>query len=124
MNQAAQSNIDVTLGWTGYNPYRNSQLENLGPWIDAGFTEESAKNYLGAIKDSLNNPNMASDMKLPGTQQYTGVVLDRELARFIAGEITAEQAVANIEEGWEEITEDFGREKQGDIYRLSLGITN
>jgi multiple sugar transport system substrate-binding protein len=124
MNQAAQSNFDVTQGWTGYNPYRNSQLDNLGPWVEAGFTEESAQNYLGAIKDSLNNPNMASDLKIPGSQQYTGVVLDRELARFIAGEISAEEAVANIEEGWEEITEDFGRDKQRDIYKLSLGITN
>ena len=124
MNQAAQSNFDVTQGWTGYNPYRNSQLENLGPWVEAGFTEESAKNYLGAIKDSLNNPNMASDIKIPGAQQYTGVVLDRELARFLAGDITAEEAVANVEAGWEEITEEFGRDAQRDIYGLSLGITN
>ena len=67
---------------------------------------------------------MASDIKIPGAAQYTGVVLDRELARFLADEITAEEAVANIEEGWEEITEDFGREKQSEIYKLSLGITN
>jgi multiple sugar transport system substrate-binding protein len=124
MNQAAQSNFDVTQGWTGYNPYRNSQLDNLGPWIDAGFTEEAAANYLGAIKDSLNNPNMASDIKIPGSAQYAGVVLDRELARFIAGEITAEEAVANVEAGWEEITEEFGRDSQAAIYQLSLGVTN
>jgi multiple sugar transport system substrate-binding protein len=124
MNQAAQSNVDVTIGWTGYNPYRNSQLENMEPWITAGFTEAFAENYLGAIKASLNHPNMASDIRIPGAQQYTGVVLDRELARFLADEITAEEAVANIEEGWEEITEDFGREEQLEIYKLSLGITN
>ena len=124
MNQAAQSNVDVTIGWTGYNPYRNSQLENTELWIEAGFTPEFAENYLGAIKASLNSPNMASDIRIPGAQQYTGVVLDRELARFLAGEITAEEAVANIEEGWEEITEDFGRDTQLDVYRLSLGVTN
>ena len=67
---------------------------------------------------------MASDIKIPGAAQYTGVVLDRELARFLAGEITAEQAVANIDKGWEEITEDFGRDSQAKIYKLSLGITN
>ncbi len=124
VNQAAQSNVDVTIGWTGYNPYRNSQLENIDNWVKAGFSEAFAKNYLGAIKDSLNSPNMASDIRIPGAQQYTGVVLDRELARFLAGEITAEQAVANIEEGWEEITEDFGRDSQRTMYELSLGITN
>jgi multiple sugar transport system substrate-binding protein len=124
MNQAAQSNVDVTIGWTGYNPYRNSQLDNTELWVKAGFSEETAKNYLGAIKDSLNNPNMASDIRIPGAQQYTGVILDRELARFLAGEITVEQALANIESGWEEVTEESGREEQKKLYKLSLGITN
>ncbi len=124
MNQAAQSNVDVTMGWTGYNPYRNSQLDNTANWVKAGFSQAFAENYLGAIKDSLNSPNMASDIRIPGAQQYTGVVLDRELARFLADEITAEEAVENIEEGWEEITEDFGRERQATLYKLSLGITN
>ncbi len=124
MNQAAQSNVDVTMGWTGYNPYRNSQLNDTALWVKAGFTQEFAENYLGAIKASLNSPNMASDIRIPGAQQYTGVVLDRELARFLADEITAEEAVKNIEEGWEEITEDFGRERQATLYKLSLGITN
>ncbi|MEO1292623.1 MAG: extracellular solute-binding protein [Pseudomonadota bacterium] len=124
MNQAAQSNVDVTMGWTGYNPYRNSQLENTAAWVEAGFSQEAAENYLSAIKESLNHPNMASDFRIPGAQQYTAVVLDRELARYLADEITVEQALANIEEGWEEITEDFGRDEQAAIYKLSLGITN
>ena len=124
MNQAEQSNVDVTMGWTGYNPYRNSQLDDTAAWVEAGFSQAAAENYLGAIKESLNHPNMASDFRIPGAQQYTGVVLDRELARYLAGEITVEQALANIEEGWEEITDDFGREDQAAIYALSLGITN
>jgi multiple sugar transport system substrate-binding protein len=124
MNAPEQSNFDVTQGWTGYNPYRISQFENIGPWVDAGFSKEAAENYLGAIGESLNNPNMASDLRIPGTQQYQGIVLDREMARFLAGEITAEQAMDNIFNGWEEITEDFGRDRQRDLYRASLGITN
>ncbi|MEM9439930.1 MAG: extracellular solute-binding protein [Pseudomonadota bacterium] len=124
MNQPEQSNYDVTQGWTGYNPYRISQFENIDPWVDAGFSREAAENYLGAIGDSLNNPNMASDLRIPGTQQYQGLVLDREVARFLADEISAEEALANIEAGWEEITEDFGREDQLSMYRASLGISN
>lgn len=124
MNQAAQSNVDVTIGWTGYNPYRNSQLNNTENWVEAGFSQAFAENYLGAIKDSLNSPNMASDIRIPGAAQYTSVVLDRELARFLAGDITAAEAVANIEIAWEEITDDFGRESQQTMYKLSLGVTN
>lgn len=124
MNQAAQSNVDVTIGWTGYNAYRNSQLDNVDLWVKAGFSKEAAENYLGAIKGALNNLNMASDFKIPGAQSYSGVVLDTELARYLAGEITVEEALANIEAGWEQITEDFGREAQIKAQALALGVTN
>ncbi len=80
MNQAAQSNVDVTIGATGYNPYRNSQLASTDLWVKAGMPKELAENYLGAINGALNNPNMASDMKIPGAQEVPGVVLDTELA--------------------------------------------
>ena len=121
MNQAAQSNVDVTIGATGYNPYRNSQLASTDLWVKAGMPPELAENYLGAINGALNNPNMASDMKIPGAQKYTGVVLDTELARYLAGEITVEEALKNIEAGWEEITEDFGRDAQIKAQALALG---
>ncbi len=121
MNQAAQSNVDVTLGWTGYNAYRVSQLNNIDPWVKAGFSKELAENYLGAVNGALANPNMASDFKIPGAQQYSGVVLDTELARYLAGEITVDEALKNIEAGWEQITEDFGRDAQIKAQALALG---
>ncbi|MEM9230343.1 MAG: extracellular solute-binding protein [Pseudomonadota bacterium] len=122
MNQAAQSNVDVTIGATGYNPYRLSQLASTDLWVEAGMPADLAENYLGAINGALNNPNMSSDMKIPGAQQYTGVVLDTELARYLAGEISVEEALENIEEGWEEITEDFGRDEQVEAQSLALGL--
>jgi multiple sugar transport system substrate-binding protein len=121
MNQAAQSNVDVTIGTTGYNPYRNSQLASTDLWVKAGMPKELAENYLGAINGALNNPNMASDMKIPGAQKYTGVILDTELARYLAGEITVDEALKNIEAGWEEVTEDFGRDEQIAAQALALG---
>ena len=122
MNAPEQSNIDVTQGWTGFNPYRISQFESIDNWVKAGFTEESAKAYLNGLKESLSNPNFASDLRIPGAAQYTSVILDRELARYLADEITAEQAMSNIEEAWEEVTEDFDRDRQAKLYRNTLGI--
>lgn len=124
MNQPEQSNVDVTVGWTGYNPYRISQFENIDPWVEAGFSREAAENYLGAIGASLNSPNMAGDLRIPGTQRYQGIVLDRELARMLAGEVTIEAALQNVHDGWEEITEEFGRDEQLQLYRASLGLNN
>ncbi|MEO0918647.1 MAG: extracellular solute-binding protein [Pseudomonadota bacterium] len=122
MNQSAQSGIDVTIGATGYNPYRISQLSSTEKWVEAGMPQALADNYLGAINGALANPNMSSDMKIPGAQQYTSIVLDRELARYLADEITVEEALENIEEGWEEITEDFGRDEQIEAQALALGL--
>ena len=121
MSQPAQSNVDVTLGWTGYNPYRISQLEKEDNWIKAGFPKELADNYLGAIKSVLSNPNMVADMKVPGASNYLGTVLDRELARYLADEITVDEALKNIETSWEEITEDYGRDNQIKALTLALG---
>ncbi|MEP0943880.1 MAG: extracellular solute-binding protein [Rhizobiaceae bacterium] len=124
MNQAAQSSVDVTIGATGYNPYRLSQLASPDLFVKAGMPQALAENYIGAINGALNSLNMASDMKIPGAQKYTGVVLDTELARYLAGEISVEEALANIEAGWEETTEDFGRDLQIEAQALALGSGN
>jgi multiple sugar transport system substrate-binding protein len=124
MNQSAQSSVDVTLGATGYNPYRLSQLASTDLWVKAGMPKELAENYLGAINGALNNLNMASDMKIPGAAKYTSVVLDTEIARYLAGETTVEEALKNIEAGWEEVTEDLGRDSQIKFQGLALGTGN
>ena len=87
MSQPAQSNVDVTIGKTGFNPYRASQFNNLDLWIKAGMSETAAKNYLGAIQDSLNSPNMVLDLRMPQNQRYEQVVLDTSVARMLAGEL-------------------------------------
>jgi multiple sugar transport system substrate-binding protein len=116
--------VDVTIGETGYNPYRLSQLASTDLWVKAGMPKELAENYLGAINGALANLNMASDMKIPGAASYTSVVLDREVARYLADEISVDEALQNIEAGWEEITEDFGRDEQVAAQALALGPGN
>ncbi len=122
MSQPAQSNVDVTLGKTGFNPYRTSQFQNLGPWEAAGFSEAFAKNYLGAIQDSLNSPNMVLDMRIPQNQQYEQVILDDVLARFVAGELSSADAAKEISDRWDQATDQIGRDSQKAAYIASLGI--
>ena len=121
MAQPAQANVDVTIGATGYNPYRTSQFLNRQAWVDAGMSPEAAANYLGAIEDSLNSPNMILDLRVPQNQRYQQVVLDTAVAQFMAGEITLDEAVQQIYDGWEEITEELGREDQLTAYKASIG---
>ncbi len=122
MSQSAQSNIDVTLGETGFNPYRVSQFEKADPWIKAGMSPEAANNYLGAIGVSLNSSNMVLDLTIPHNQQYIQA-LDAIRADFLANKITKEEAMQQIEQKWEQITDKVGRESQRTAYRASLGLT-
>jgi multiple sugar transport system substrate-binding protein len=123
VSSPALSNVDVTIGATGFNPYRISQFEELQPWLDGGFTEAAAENYLGAIQASLNSPNMVLDLRVPFNQRYQQVVLDEVLSRFLADELTAEEAAAEIEVRWNEISDEIGRDTQLAAYTATLGLT-
>jgi multiple sugar transport system substrate-binding protein len=122
VNQAAQSNVDVTVGSTGFNPYRVSQFTNLDAWIEAGMSEEAANVYLGAIQDSLNSPNMVLDLRIPQNQRYQQDILDDTVAQFVAGEITKEEAMQQVFDGWNEINEELGVDAQLEAYRATLGV--
>jgi multiple sugar transport system substrate-binding protein len=50
-------------------------------------------------------------------------VLDTAVNRALAGETTADEAIAEIVTGWEEITEELGRDQQQAAYKASLGVT-
>ncbi len=123
MAQPAQANMDVTLGKTGFNPYRTSQFKSREPWVEAGMSEMAADYYLGAIEDSLASPNMVLDLRIPQNQRYLQVVLDTAMSQYLAGEITLDEFESKMYDGWEEITEELGREEQLEAYRGSLGIT-
>ncbi len=122
MAQPAQANVDVTIGKTGYNPYRTSQFLNRQAWVEAGMSPEAASNYLGAIEGSLASPNMVLDLRIPQNQRYQQVVLDQAVSQYLAGEIGLEEAMQQIYDGWEEITEELGRAEQLAAYRGTLGV--
>jgi multiple sugar transport system substrate-binding protein len=122
MSAPEQSNVDVTLGKTGFNPYRTSQFENIDLWVKAGMSEAAAQDYLGAIRNSLQSPNMILDVRIPKSAQYQGVVLDTALAQFLAGEISRDQAMQQIADGWNRITDKEGTDEQRESYAASLNI--
>ena len=67
---------------------------------------------------------MASDMRIPARSVTRASCLDREMSRLLAGEIPIDEALKNIYAGWEEITDELGRDEQLKLYKASLGIKN
>lgn len=121
MTQPAESNVDVTLAGTGFNPYRASQLSYSDLWKKAGMTEAEAENYLGAIKESMNSPNMILDLRIPQNQKYQQVVLDEAISRFLSGEIDKDQTIKTIDDGWKELNDEIGTDEQLQFYKSSIG---
>ena len=105
---------------SGVNPYRFSHYENLENW-SAVFSEEEAASYLGAQRASLDAPNVALDLRLPGFFSYTEV-LEIELSKALAGEVEPQAALDAIAEEWNALTEEFGRDTQLAAYRASVGL--
>ena len=122
MSQAAQSKEDVTLGKTGFNPYRTSHFDDPAPWKAVGMSDAAAANYLGAIKSSLESPNMVLDLRIPKTKEYEQDVLDTAVSQYIAGELTVEETMKQISDGWNQITDQVGRDAQLKAYQDSLGV--
>ena len=111
-----RSSYDVTKGVTGMNPYRFSHFTNLDPWLEAGFSEQAATDYLGAIEATLDNPNMVLDLRVLQANQYTNVVEDTAIAQYLAGELSVDQAMQQMYDGWQELTEQIGRDRQQAIW--------
>ncbi len=108
----------VTAG-SGINPYRLSHFE-IDPWLEI-FTPEEARSYLDAQLGSLNAPNVALDMRLPGYFRYMQA-LEVQVTRALNFEIPPKEALDGVAAAWNALTDRFGRERQRAAYRASMGL--
>ena len=106
-------------GGSGVNPYRFSHFTPTR-WLKK-FSKREADEYLAAQQASLDAPNVALDMRLPGYFSYTEI-LEIELSKALAGHTSPKAALDSIASQWNELTDEFGREKQLAAYRASMGI--
>lgn len=113
---------DVTTGGTGIDPYRLSHFEDLAAWTAGGtFSEREAKSYLNVQRTSIEHPNVALDMRIPGSFQYAEA-LELELTKALAGEVTPWQALDTAAKERDRLTDKLGRKRQLAAYRASMGL--
>ena len=106
--------------FSGVNPSRYSHFENVDAWVEAGFDEESARDYLGAIRDSIDHPNVVLDIRVPGYAEYYEA-LDLAASLAIVG-TPPQEALDECAKTWNEITDRLGRDAQLKYYRESIGL--
>ncbi|MCB0209203.1 MAG: extracellular solute-binding protein [Anaerolineae bacterium] len=117
----AQSSVDVAVK-PSLNPYRISQYLNRQTLVDAGMSSHASANYLSAIEETLANPNMILNVRIPQHQRYHQESLSAVLNQYLSDDLTTDEAVAALLEQWQAITDEVGREEQRAAYRLSLGL--
>lgn len=121
VGQPAQSDADVTIGITGFNPYRTSHFKSSDLYVKAGMDPNDAKSYLKAISDSLKNRNLVLDYRVPGAARYQAA-MDVGVSEALSGQKTPKAALDGIAAEWDKITNELGRAKQLNIYRQSLKL--
>jgi multiple sugar transport system substrate-binding protein len=112
--------LTATAG-NAVNPSRFSHFDNAEAWEAGGFTTDSARRYLDTITESLQNPNVVTDITIPGAGRYYRA-LDDAIGRAVQGELTAQQALDLAAEEWQAITDRLGRAEQARFYRQTLNL--
>lgn len=112
---------DVISAGTGINPYRLTHFADIDAWT-AAFSRSAASEYLNVLRDSLNSPNVALDLRVPGFFRYT-TALEMQLSKALNRELSVKEAMDKVAAEWNVITESLGYEKQRKIYRASMGLS-
>ena len=86
------------------------------------MSKVAGDSYLGAIKDSLDSPNMILDLRIPQNQKYQQVVLDEAIARYPRRRNRRGATVKAVLDGWNDLNEQIGVESQLKFYKGSLGV--
>lgn len=68
-------NITIGAPVITVDPFRTSQTI-LSEWTDRGLPEDSTKTYLDTIQAQLGNPNVALDMRIPGSANFQSSMND------------------------------------------------
>lgn len=94
-----------------WDPYRT---QNLG---DPGIIEKFGEVFLEVTME--NAKYTTSLLFIEGHYEYMKI-LDNNLADVMNNNISAEEAAVNIEDGWNDVTEDIGRDNQIEVYRKGV----
>jgi multiple sugar transport system substrate-binding protein len=101
--------------------FRRSQLSQPGRWLEPEIPAAVAKQYAGAVTDSLSRSQWLECPRIPGHAQYMAA-LDEAVRAAVEGKQTSDEALARAADRWREITARLGVESQRTAYIRSLGL--
>lgn len=120
--------FNVVTGWTGVQPAM--KYEYFAPvgsgkveeWENQGWDKDDAIAYLNAYYANLVLPAQEIYLRIPGAADYWHE-LDVRIASVLAGETKPKEALDDIAQAWEQITDRCGRASQKKLYAESYGAS-
>ena len=118
--------FNVTNGWTGVQPAM--KYEYFAPvgtgkveeWENQGWDKDDAIAYLNAYYANLVLPAQQIYLRIPGAAEYWHE-LDVRISSVLSGARKPKEALDDIYQAWEQITDRYGRESQKKLYAESYG---
>lgn len=101
--------------------FRTSHRDRATAWVEPQVSETAAIGYAQVVEATLSRQQAVVALRIPGREAYLAA-LDEAVRRAVSREQTAAEALQQVAARWEEITDELGREKQGQAYRKSLGL--
>jgi ABC-type glycerol-3-phosphate transport system substrate-binding protein len=101
--------------------FRRSQVSQPGRWLEPEIPAGVAKQYAGAVADSLSRSQWLECPRIPGHAEYMAA-LDEAVRAVLEGKHTPAAALARAADRWREVTARLGAESQRTAYIRSLGL--
>ncbi|MDD7908343.1 extracellular solute-binding protein [Pseudovibrio exalbescens] len=120
-NSQENSMKDMLVGDSGINPYRREHIADETVWFDL-MGEQAAEDYLDVLRSSLDAPQLALELRIPGYRAYMQA-LDLQIERVLRSEATVQEALDLAAAQWDQITDRLGRDSQRRHYISAMGLT-
>ena len=106
---------------SGFQPYRNSQF-NYDEWVAAGYDRAFIEDYLVVERSTATTTRTRPTSRASRASSSTTRGPRTSSSRAWAPAPRAQEIADAIAAGWEEITDQIGRDSQLELYRASLGL--
>ena len=118
--------FNVTNGWTGVQPAMKYEYfppvgtGRVEEWENQGWDKADAIAYLDSYYANLVLPAQEIYLRIPGAADYWHE-LDVRVSSVLSGATKPKEALDEIYQAWEQITNRYGRENQKKLYAESYG---
>jgi multiple sugar transport system substrate-binding protein len=116
--------FNSTKGWTGVQPGMKYEYfppvgsGNVVEWENQGWDKADAIGYLEAYYQNLVLPVQQLYLRIPGAAEYWHE-LDVRVSSVLSGATKPKEALDDMYQAWEQITDRYGRESQKRLYAES-----